>query len=72
VVHGEPDRFTGLLLAPCDIQGLAAGLERMLRQPALRRPDSAARAALAEQFSHQRMTARIRELYLQLEPADPR
>jgi glycosyltransferase involved in cell wall biosynthesis len=58
------DGVTGLLVAPSDPVALADALERLLVAPdERRRYGRAARAKVAEQFSHARFAAVLRETY---------
>lgn len=60
VIPGE----TGYLLPPQAIPELAAALSELVRDPALRqRLGNEGRKRFAEQFRHQTMTRRIREVY---------
>lgn len=61
-----PNR-TGFLLPAGDIEGLAAAILTLARQPQLRDDFGAKGKELCrERFRHETMTAQIRELYLQL------
>jgi glycosyltransferase involved in cell wall biosynthesis len=63
VVDGE----TGLLVAPGDVDGLAAALERLLRDPGLRaRLGRAGRERVAERFTVERTTAAVLALYAEV------
>lgn len=63
VINGE----TGFLVAPEDTAGLAKALSTLALDPTLRsRLGSTGRERFTEQFRHQRMTAQLRQLYLQL------
>jgi len=60
VIHDE----TGYLVAPCDVEGLAASIMRLAGDPELRaRLGEEGRRRFVEPFRHQHMTARLRELY---------
>lgn len=55
---------TGFLVAPRDVAGLAAALQRLAADPALReRLGEEGRRRFTEPFRHQRMTEQLRELY---------
>jgi glycosyltransferase involved in cell wall biosynthesis len=61
------DRVTGRLLPPRDIAGLAAAIGELALRADLRAAWGAeGRRRFTDVFRHQTMTARIRELYLQL------
>jgi glycosyltransferase involved in cell wall biosynthesis len=58
---------TGLLLRPRDLEGLAGGVLRLARDPALRAAMGAeGRRLFAEQFRHETMTRQLRSLYERL------
>lgn len=55
---------TGLLVEPGDAAGLAAAIERLAGDPALRgRLAAKGRSACVDRFRHERMTQRLREVY---------
>ena len=55
---------TGYLLPPRDIAGLSAAIAELAGDPALRqRLGETGRALFTEQFRHQTMTRRLREIY---------
>lgn len=61
-----PDQ-TGVLVAPKDVVGLAAGLNALVADPALRdRFGQEGCRRFTDQFRHERMTAQLRELYQQV------
>jgi glycosyltransferase involved in cell wall biosynthesis len=61
------DRQTGRLLPPGSIEPLADALIELCADPALRaRLGAAGRARFTDQFRHETMTARLREIYEQL------
>ena len=61
------DDSTGILLAPGDVDGLTAAIEKLSNSPDLRVALGAAgREKCREMFSHNRMVDRIEELYLRL------
>lgn len=63
VVTGE----TGFLIPPRDLPALTDAIVQLASAPELRqRLGTSRRADLAEQFRHERMTERIRELYLRV------
>jgi glycosyltransferase involved in cell wall biosynthesis len=63
VIPGE----TGYLVPPQSIDELAAALSELVADPALRhRLGAAGRARFTDQFRHQTMTRRIRELYAEV------
>ncbi len=58
---------TGILLKPKDREGLAAGILRLARDPALRAAMGAeGRRRFADQFRHETMTRELRSLYERL------
>jgi glycosyltransferase involved in cell wall biosynthesis len=61
----QPD--TGILLPPRDIAGLTAAITRLAADPDLRRSlGEQGRRRFADQFRHETMTDRLRELYVRL------
>jgi glycosyltransferase involved in cell wall biosynthesis len=55
---------TGLLVPPRDVAGLAAAIERLAGDPAVRsRLAAAGQSACVDRFRHERMTQRLREVY---------
>jgi glycosyltransferase involved in cell wall biosynthesis len=53
-----------LLVAPRDVEGLAAAITRLAADPDLRRRlAECGRARCRERFRHERMTQRLRDLY---------
>ena len=58
------DRKTGFLVLPCDAKGLVQPLAKLAEDPLLRRRlGEEGRCRFTEQFRHEFMTRRIRELY---------
>lgn len=63
VIPGE----TGILVPPRDVAGLAAGIEQLAGDAALRdRLGRDGRRRFTEVFRHEQMTARLRQLYVDL------
>jgi len=61
------DDVTGFLLAPRDVQQMAAALSRLAKDAALReRLGSEGRRRFTDQFRHETMTAKLRDLYSEL------
>jgi glycosyltransferase involved in cell wall biosynthesis len=58
---------TGVLVEPCDVEGLALGLTRLANDPVARqRMGGEGRRRFTESFRHQTMTRRLKELYEEL------
>ncbi len=58
---------TGFLVPPGDIHGLTSALEQLIQDGPLReRLGAEGRRRFAEQFRHQRMTERLRALYVEI------
>jgi glycosyltransferase involved in cell wall biosynthesis len=63
---------TGYLIEPCSVAPLAAAIEELIAQPALRtRLGQEGQRRFTEQFRHQTMTSDIRALYERLLGASP-